>query len=254
MTMRPQKQYEGFSLIELLVSMAVGAVVLLAAVSMLGSAADSYERVGGGVEIEREARAMISQLSSDLSSGQFHQDSLFDSRPQPWPADRLGILTMAPQSAQSESGRIGDLCAVSYYLADLTINEKTVRCLIRGFRESKETFDALANSSVSKLFVARENIDEPIAFGVVAFQAKPKSRDATGKWSDWTLSAAERPAAVEVRVILARRGLAAKLNEPADWNGAGVNGWMLGEASAADRNKDFEIYETMIRYGNDPIF
>ena len=242
------RKNRGFSLIELLCSMAIGSFILLAAAALLGASGDGYQRVGGGVAAEREARALITQLTADLSTARFHKDSIFGKSPEPWPADHLGFLSLQSADAQSETGRIGDLCAVGYSMMDLTSGGKTIRCLRRVFRESGDTFEALADGNVASLFSARDQIDEPVAFGVVAFQARPKSRDKSGQWIDWVKNDQTPPKAIEVRLVIARRGLATKLVTPADWDGAGD---LLGNPVLAHRNKELEVYETLIRFGND---
>jgi len=46
---RATSHLRGFSLIELMCSMAIGAAILLSAAALLGSSGEGYERVGGGV-------------------------------------------------------------------------------------------------------------------------------------------------------------------------------------------------------------
>jgi prepilin-type N-terminal cleavage/methylation domain-containing protein len=146
--MRPApRKSPGFTLVELLSSMVIGSIILLAAASLLGSSGDGYERVGGGVATEREARALVTQLTSDLATARFHKDGVIEASTKSWPDDRLGFLSLQPVQAQSDNGRIGDLCAVHYYIDDITIGGKTVRCLMRGFRESVETFKALESGT-----------------------------------------------------------------------------------------------------------
>jgi hypothetical protein len=234
-----------------MVSMAIGSIILLTAAALLGTSGDGYERIGGGVAAEREARAAITQLSSDLSTARFHEDSVFEKSSTAWPVDRLGFLSLQPAIAQTDKGRIGDLCAVNYYIKDLTIDDRTVRCLMRGFRESVDTFGAIGGNSVSTLFTEQANVDEPVAFGVVSFEARPKSRTASGDWTDWVESDGKGPEAVEVRLVIARRSLAAKLKLPGDWDGGGATGRLLGNSSDADQNGELEVYETFIRFGND---
>lgn len=241
----------GFTLIELMCSMAIGAIILLAAASLLGSSGEGYERVGGGVATEREARAIMTQLSEDLSTAVFHEDGVFDAKQSSWGGGKLGFLSLQTADAQTEEGRIGDLCAVNYYVKDLTINGRTVRCLMRGFRESEDTFGALGKSNISSLFTAKDDIDEPVAFGVVAFEARPKSRDNSGKWVDWQKSKSSGPEALDVKLVIARRGLAGKLKTSADWDGGGNAGKLLGKPDEADRNPDLVTYGTLIRFGHD---
>ncbi len=239
----------GFSLVELMFSMAIGSMILVLAAFLLGSSGDGYERVGGSVASEREARALITRLAADLSSGRFHEDAVIVKSAAAWPVDRIGFLTLQPVRAQTGSGCIGDLCAVSYYIEDLTIGGKTVRCLMRGFRESAETFRAVSDDSVGALFDARPDLDEPVAFGVVSFEARPKSRDSGGKWIDWEKSDTTGPEAFEVNLVVARRDLVGKLKLPADWDGAGGSGALLGDAPEAGRNKHLECYGATLRFG-----
>lgn len=250
MTRRP-RQSRGFSLIELMCSMAVGTIVLLAAAALLGSSGDGYERVGGSVASEREARAILTQLSSDLSTARFHEDTRLENDGAGWISGNLGFLSLQPAEAQSDKGRIGDLCAVNYYLKDINISGRTVRCLMRGFRESGDTFQSLANGSVASLFSPRDNIDEPVAFGVVSFEARPKSRSNSGDWIDWVENDTRGPAALDVRLVIARRDLAGRLRQPSDWDGATAAGKALGKPAEADRNPDLQVYRTLIRFGSD---
>ncbi len=236
----------GFTLIELMFAMAIGTIVLLLAATMLGTSGDGYERIGGNVTAEREARALIAQLTSDLGTGYFHKDTVMDKSTLSWPTDRLGFLSLQPPEAQKDSERIGDLCAVNYSIQDLTINNKKVRCLMRGFRNSKETFEKVKSDSVSTLFIAQSQ-DDPIAFNVVSFTARPRSRDTTGKWMDWVKNDTIGPEAMDVRLGIVRRELAGKLKTTADWNGGNSQ---LGFLANANRNKYLEIYETTIRFGN----
>ncbi|MEX1116394.1 MAG: prepilin-type N-terminal cleavage/methylation domain-containing protein [Akkermansiaceae bacterium] len=242
--------HSGFSLIELMFSMAIGSIILILAATMLGSSGDGYERVGGSVASEREARALITQLASDLSTAEFHKDSVIEKSGESWPAARLGFLSLQPAAAQTDAGRIGDLCAVNYYIKDVLIGGRTVRCLMRGFRESNDTFQGVKAGLLGPLFEEQPKLDEPIAFGVVAFEARPRSRDASGQWIDWVVNDLSGPEAIDIKLVIARRELAGKLKSTGDWNGTGSAGKLLGNPTQADRNKDLEIYAATLRFGN----
>jgi len=236
----------GFTLPELMVSMAIGSIVLILAATMLGSSGESYERVGGNIASEREARALITQLSSDLSTGYFHEDTLIQNDLAIWAKDQIGFLCLKPADAQDKDKTIGDLCAVHYYIQDLQIAGKTTRCLMRGFRSSSETFAALKTDNVADLF-APSSVDEPIAFGVVSFTADPMSLDSTGMQIPWVTNDTVGPTAFAFRLVLARRDLASKLKTTSDWDGGSK---LIGRPAEAAKNPGLEIYETTIRFGN----
>lgn len=230
----------GFTLIELMVAMAIGTIVLLAAVAFLGRGGDEYQRIGGNVGAEREARALLTQLTEDLRAASFHPDCVFENSAAAWPLDRLGILSLQPADAQSTAGQLADLCAVQYYLKDLTIGGKTVRCLMRGFRESKDTFAALRSGETASLFTPTAR-DEPLAFGVLSFEARPQSRDESGEWIAWTRNETQGPEAVLVRLVLARREMVAKLTNPGAWDGGGDTSRLLGTSANAANNRNLEV-------------
>ena len=241
----------GFTLLELLASMVVGSIVLVAAAALLGSSGEGYERVGGGVATEREARALISQLTSDLTTARFHPETVVETSGAAWPASRLGFLSLQPAEAQSRNGRIGDLCAVHYYIKDLEIGGKTVRCLMRGFRESAASFAALGNDNIASLFQPDDPFDEPVAFNVAAFEARPMSRDESGQWREWPRNPNQGPEAIDVRIVIVRRELAGRLRTTADWDGGNRQ---LGTITNTERNRHLETYGAMIRFGNDESF
>ena len=240
----------GFTLTEMLVAMAAGSVLLLAAAVMMDRTSAGYLRLGGAVDAEREARGLLSQLAADLENACDHPDGVFEASTAGWPADKLGFLYLRPAHGQAADRRIGDLCAVNYALRDVSINGKTVRCLMRGGMESAATFQALDHDTLHASLARPGDRDEPVAFAVVAFSARPLARDAAGQWGDWAPGGTTGPEALDVRLVLARRELAAKLRTPADWDGAGAAARLLGPPAAAARNRDLEIFATRLPYGN----
>jgi hypothetical protein len=230
-------------------AMTVGLLLLLAAVSMAYAVGDGYRKSSDVVSTAREARAALGSLSSDFARYCHYGDGVVDDSMAKWPCDRLGFLCLQAAYAQSESGRIGDLCGVHYYVEDREIGGKTVRCLMRGFRESRETFAALKQENVPALFRMDEKRDEPIAFGVVAFDASLKSRRSDGKWADWKKHAADSPGSLEVRLVFARPELAAKLKTRGDWEGKGRMARWLGDPLKASQNEKLEVYEARIQVG-----
>ena len=242
----------GFTLIELMVAMSVGMIVLLAAVGLLRSAGEGYGRNTDGISAEREARAVLSQAGEDLSKAVRKGLVIEDQDQAGWKADRIGFLCLQPADAQSEKGRIGDLCAVVYYLQDLPMGGRTVRCLMRGFRESTAAFEAVGRDQVESLYAPGAN-DEPVAFGVVAFEIEPLVRAAGGKLEDWRPpadendEAAEWPVAIRMRLVVARKEFAGKLREPSDWQ----THPLLGSPAEVETSDQLEIYEALQPFGHD---
>lgn len=251
MTRSPRNRHGGgFTLLELLVTMAIGAVILLIAASMLGRAGDSYSQGSGSVAAEREARAVLTQMGEDFAKAVWHKDSIFESGGEGWKRARTGFLSLQPDDAQSDDGRSGDLCAVHYYVKDIEVGESTVRCLMRGFRESGEVFPAIKAGSLTPMF-AEEDTDEPVAFGVLAFEATPLNlEEGTGSLLNWTQTGdlvSESPDFIRIRLVIARRELLGKLASTSDWDSSPLR----GDPLKASENKNLEVYEVIQRFGND---
>lgn len=246
-------------MIELMAAMTVGTMVLLVAASLLGRVGTDYGRVSGGVGAEREARAALGQLTADAATAWHHPEAVFEEKDDPWPRDRIAFLSLQSPAAQSEDGRSGDLCAVNYYVKDVDFGDGPVRCLMRGFRESVETFAALREETVGELFGEAPR-DEPVAFGIVGFEAQPLVRGVTGEWEEWQAPEAPGegaeepeevppPEALRVRLVVVRRELLARLETAADWDGPGTGGKMIGTAEDAEKNKSLQVFESVVRLG-----
>jgi prepilin-type N-terminal cleavage/methylation domain-containing protein len=239
----------GFTLIELMATMAIGSALLLLAAGLLGRAGQGYARGSDGIAAEREARAALALITDDLAQAVWHRDSVLEpGGADGWPQARLGLFSLQAAEAQSDAGRAGDLCAIHYQLRDLTLGQKTVRCLMRGFRDSGEVFPALAAGSAAPLFEARDE-DEALAFGVLAFDARPLVRTADGKLADWVPDAArsQAPEFVRLRLVVTRRDLLAKLSTAADWDAHPL----LGDPARAADHPQLEVHESLLRFGPD---
>jgi prepilin-type N-terminal cleavage/methylation domain-containing protein len=245
---------DGFTLVELMFSIAVGTVILLAAVAFLGSSADGYARVGGSISTERENRMLLGEIASELASAVFHEDMRWERTDGGWPSAHIGFLTLRPADAQSVDKQIGDLCAVHYYLGDLTIGGRVVRCVMRGSRDSKPTFDALRGHALDGLFAPDEMADEPIALRVVSFDAQALVMGVDGTWTAAPLPLAAAPEAVRIRLVIVRPPLAARLVTAADWDGAtALAARELGPPAEIRRNKHLQVFECTLPFGRNEV-
>jgi prepilin-type N-terminal cleavage/methylation domain-containing protein len=96
---RPPRHRGGFTLLELLVTMAIGSILLLVAATMLGRAGDSYSQGSGSVAAEREARAVLTQMGEDFAKAVWHKDNVFEAGGEGWKRARTGFLSLQPEDA-----------------------------------------------------------------------------------------------------------------------------------------------------------
>ncbi|MFT3989815.1 MAG: prepilin-type N-terminal cleavage/methylation domain-containing protein [Luteolibacter sp.] len=240
-------KHNAFTLIELMAAMAVSCVVLLGASALLGRALDHYSQTTSRIETSESARIGWSQIRADLESARFLQGAVFENPGADRPQGRLGIFRLIKDASQRETQRIADLGAVHYYLADQTMNGRVVRCLMRGTRESADTFDALESDEMESLFARREQMDEPVVTGVSSFEVKPK-RWSRG-WVDWNADDSFSPEAVELRVVIVKPGIAAQMKTPADWDGSGRFQEILGGIRDAASNPHLEVFSGLFPFG-----
>lgn len=206
----------GFTLIELIVSMGVGSLLLMAAALLAKGFGNDFRRHHAGIGCEREGRACMGIFRSDIASGIYHDDISF-----PVAEDEqeeiLGFLCLKPAEAQTAAGHTGDLCAVLYYLEYRQIEGKPVRCLIRGFRESKEVTIALLEGRMAGLLRTKRNDDEPVGFGIRDFQIQALARNRTGVLVAWNPGDPGRPEVFEFGIHVAQSEFLARVRTEEDW-------------------------------------
>ena len=233
-----------FSLLELLLAMSAGMMVLLIAAAALGDAGKKCGRVKGGIGVRREFRLGLEEWHADFAAAVSEMPTHSYVRQDHEAGDRFGFFLLRPSSKQSDAGALGDLCAVIYYLKDFEWHGQVTRCLTRGLRESAEVYAAIKQGDEETLFEPRD-ADEPVMFGVVTFEARPKIRQA-GEWKDWDEKEAKKPQAVEWRIEVARRDLEQRLETSAQWDE------LTGERKARDA-KQIEVQSGITPFGHEAI-
>lgn len=242
------RKRSGFTLVEMLASTGIGAIVLLLAVASLSTTGEQYGRSTDSVAAERESRAVLTLVAEDMSKASAGILEIEEST-ETWKKDRLGFTCLQPSDAQAESEAIGDLCLVYYYVKDLELGRDTVRCLMRGFRSSDEVFSSLRNGRIEELYEERVE-DEPVSFGVLAFEAEGLIRQEGGAWEVWEQTdddpLAEMPDVIRLKLVVARRELASKLRTTADWDSSPL----IGNPDESDRSDQLEIYQIIHPFGH----
>jgi prepilin-type N-terminal cleavage/methylation domain-containing protein len=216
--MKNHGKVSGFTLVEMMASLAISSMILLVSASVLGIATESYQKSGSHFMADAEARAIMQQLASDLSSAEYHPACQLKLSSTDKENTRFGFLCLKPIAAQLVNEDIGDLCAVVYSIKDLSINGKSVRCLTRTMQSSQVTFAALRQDQIGGLFTKDIMMDEPIGYNIISIVVKPMTRGADGQWIDWDKDLNKPPDTIEIQLNLADEQLAKQLKSPEEWN------------------------------------
>jgi len=210
----------GFTLIELLAAVAVSGLLILACGVIMKSGADDRQTVTCELAWERELSRVVESLSGDLAAAQkhrWHEGRGGDSGVAAW-------LTLMPLSGQRGEQAIGDLCAVSYGLRDVSVagTQRVVRRLMRQQSDSETVHRALRENDEASLW-RLGRAAEPLADGVLVFELWPLLADGPASWQPWHPELQVMPDAVEMRLVLASRALQQRLHSAEDWNRAQTN-------------------------------
>ena len=162
---------KAFTLVELLVSMSILALLLVLLLSIVNGATKLWRDNENRVDAYREARAALNVIASDLSSIYISPNStdlatpnlkLFYTQKDNTPVTpvsitgmdgRLFFLTATPTGAQEQLANKSDLCTVGYFLGfdKTSLTGKGVESynLYRYFRSSNDTYTAMSSGAIA---------------------------------------------------------------------------------------------------------
>jgi len=213
--MRTISRHRAFTLMELMLAMAVVGVLLLTCGAVMRTGGDAQLAVMRQSAMQREARKVFGQLNHDLGAAEARG----------WcggsggVGDPAGWFILGRLLDQRPSSAVGDLCAVDYQLQDVATgpDDAVVRCLVRRQHDSGEVYDALRDRDATALWSSKLR-GEPLASGVICFELRPLLRDGPAAWRPWHPELSTMPDAVEVGLILASPALQQKLRTREDWD------------------------------------
>jgi prepilin-type N-terminal cleavage/methylation domain-containing protein len=213
-----------FTLIEMLVSMVVLVLLVVAVISLTESSIDLWRDNEGRTDACREARAALTVMSRDLGNAVTGTNlSLMKFNLQSGAAgtnygSNVFFLASLPRSAQ-EAGSKSDLCEVGFFLALDRTAASTNRTLnlYRYFRSSNQTFSNLISGS---LFIGVENgaaAEELLARNVIGMKITPVSSSA-GAWIPFVpTEEAPLPEIIEIMLVTVGHAVAGKLEDLDRW-------------------------------------
>lgn len=177
-------RWASFTLVEMLVAMAVFSLLILLLFSIMSNASWLWRQQSAKEEGFREARAALDTLSRDMSTALRSTNvAWFYSS-----ASQLAFLTTLPDAAQGVSNDHGDICAVGYSLEWSTndaSSTQTNMSLYRYVRFSDPTYTTIINGadSVDDIFEnppGTSTVRELIARNVSQFSVDFYTNDASG--------------------------------------------------------------------------
>ena len=204
------KKSFAFSLLELLVAIAVLCILLVILLDIVQGATNLWRTSENKVEAYREARAALQIISSDLRHALASTNTNFFRRDiSSYPnSTNVAFLATLPLSSQ-ETNSLSDVCTVGYFLAYDNkspvsgITGRQSYNLYRYFVESNETFAKLSDSSgpADVLDFDPSRQPEILARNVVGFKATYFITNGPGSFTTWTQSAATpMPDIVEIQL------------------------------------------------------
>jgi prepilin-type N-terminal cleavage/methylation domain-containing protein len=213
-----------FTLLEMLVSMVVVAVLGVAMVFLVESAIDLWRDSEGRTDACREARAALTVMTRDLrnavtgTNANLMRFNLQSGAAGTNYGSNVFFLASLPPSAQA-GGSKGDVCEVGFFLALDRIPASSNRTLnlYRYFRSSNQTFSNLTSGSLFTNVATGAAGEELLARNVVSMKITPVSSSG-GDWIPFVPTAeAPVPEMIEITLLTIGHDVAQKLEDLDRW-------------------------------------
>ena len=214
----PIRLLRGFTLIEMLVSLVVLALLVFAMTALVESATRLWRDNEGRTDACREGRAALAIMARDLRNAVASSNvtsirfNLQSGAAGTNYGSNVFFLASLPSAAQETNSK-SDVCEVGYFLALDRTPASTNRTLnlYRYFRSSGQTFANLAAGTLFVNITTGAEGEELLARNIVDMRINPISA-LTGEWTDFAPSSDEPlPAIVEITLSAIGQDTANKL-------------------------------------------
>lgn len=218
--MNPMRRADSFTLVEVLVALAVLSLLVLLLFSIMNIASGLWRQQSAKEEDFREARAALKFMSRDLyvavastNTGWFYSST-----------NQLAFLTTLPDSAQSTNMNNGDICAVGYsweWGTNDASGVQTNMSLYRYISFSNPTYTnvILNGGSVSSIFEnpdGTNTVRELVARNVAQFTVTSYTNDSSE--TPWPVSSPTvLPDMLNVTITTLNDRVAVLLTTQAEW-------------------------------------
>jgi GxxExxY protein len=234
------KKASAFTMLELLVSMAVLSLLVVVLLSMVDNATKMWRQSENRVDAYREARAALNLMASDLASIYASTNTnffYFDREPKPLPTvstdldGNLFFVTAIPTKAQgndpSDVPEKSDLCTVGYFAGfdetSIIGDGKKSMNLYRYYRGSNETFEALKTGDIADNMAisadSRDTYSEVLAKNITGFKVAAYSKDpgTPGALKEFDQTKTPVPDVLEITLSAISNDAAKRFEDEDDW-------------------------------------
>lgn len=213
--------HRGFSMIELLIGMAITSIIMVALFSLVGQSTDSYTRTQRAVNTISQARAFIQFFGRELSTRLPGMPMIHEKGSGGGVEDSEKIAFVRAVSAdEQQAATPGDLNLVSYRVAFTqdTPNAESPK-LFRAARNPEETQTFLENPGTPSFPADNPALDEAILANVIGFTAQPRFYSGSPPvLEDWTATSPEPPSVIELTIRFIDDSSSLRFRTRADWD------------------------------------
>ena len=229
----------GFTIIELLVAMAITSVLIVALLSLVGNTTEGYIRTQRAVNNISQARAFIHFFEDEIETrlpATYLVRQTSDSFIGPQSSDKLAFIRVLSPDEQeyfeSPPKNLnpplqpdpGDLGGVAYYADYLTsAGGSVIPALFRKQIGPRETQDILEAGSSATIPSTDPDTDEAILLNLVEFRIQPKSYNSTGALEAWSADSSQPPSALELTIRFLDDSTAQRFKTEAEWSRLATN-------------------------------
>jgi type II secretory pathway pseudopilin PulG len=209
-------------MVEMLVAMAITAIIMLTLFSLVGQSTESYTRTQRAVNTISQARAFIQFFGRELSTRlpgtpMIHEKSTSGGVIEA--AEKIAFVR-AVSSDEQQAAKPGDLNLVSYCVAfsQDTTNAESPK-LFRATRNPELTQTFLETAGTPAFPAADPALDEPIVANVLGFTAKPRFYSGSPPvLTDWIATSPQNPTVIELTIRFIDDSTAQRYKTRAEWD------------------------------------
>ncbi len=215
----PSISRRGFTLVELLIAMAITTVIMVVLLGIVNQSTDTYNRTQRAVNSLSQSRAFLQFFDREISTRLPQTPLIHEAGTGNTPdlSDKFAFVRTISTEEQSNTTP-GDLGTTAYYLAYTDAKGDAVAPrLYRKVLTPAQTQDLL-DSSPTPSFPAPNPADEAIIDNILSFQARPKFIDpAAGEIKDWDKNSTEPAAFIELTIRFVQESTSRRFKTKSEW-------------------------------------